>query len=424
MAFAIEVPPTAGLPARFGDFLPRSGFGKAKQHLTDRLAAQFDLPPLQLECSGTACLIIALKTLQAMPENAGRDEVVVPAYNCPLIVLAVAHCGLKLRLCDTMPGSFDFDPAALQDCVHAGTLAIMPTHLGGQAANIAAVKPLARKIGAWIIEDAAQSLGAPQLPGGGDIIFFSLAVGKGLTLYEGGLLTAKTAKMRAALQAVSCALIPSLPFFELQRLVQFCLYACFYRPSLLPLVYGRPRRRALAKGQLEEAVGDIFSTNIPLHKVSNLRAGFGLAAALRLPDFLQAIRAQARRRLPVLQKLAEKTGGKLQILGTNKVDKAVWPFFMLLMPDKASRDAALAQLWPSADGVSRLFIHALGDYAYLQSFLGAQPATPNARNLAERMLTVSNSLWLANGRFEKLCHIIEQALLAGDKKDNDIYLPQ
>jgi len=415
MLFGVEMPPTAGLPVRLADFWPRGAWRGARQRFVDRLAGQFGLPPLQLECSGTACLIIALKTLQAMPGYAGRDEVVAPAYNCPLIVLAAAHCGLKLRLCDTAPDRFDFDPAALPHCLGAKTLAVLPTHLGGQRADIAALRPLARAAGAAIIEDAAQSFGAPGLPAGGDIIFFSLAVGKGLSLYEGGLITAGSAAMRAALQATSRALVPSRPFFEALRLAQFCLYAACYRPGLLPLVYGRPRRRALAKGQWEAAVGDVFSASIPLHRVSAMRAGWGLGGAARLPDFLHKTRAQARRRLPLLQQLAAKTGGRLRIVGAAAADKAQWPFFMLLMPDKASRDALLQRLWPSADGVSRLFIHALGDYAYLQPFLGEQPATPHARNLAERMLTISNSLWLANGRFEKLCHIIEQALLAGDK---------
>lgn len=418
MILRTEMPPTAGLPARLSDFLPRFGFWRGKRLLPEILARQFGLPPLRLECSGTAALIIALKTLQAMPENAGRDEVIVPAYNCPLVALAIAHCGLKPLLCDTVPDSFDFDLEKLRRCVSVKVLAIVPVHLGGQAANIAAVKPIARQCGAYIIEDAAQSLGAPAKAGigrHGDIVFFSLAAGKGLTLYEGGLLTAKTAALRVALAAMSEEIIPARPLREAKRMAEFFAYGCFYRPAWLPLVYGAPRRRALAKGQMEKAVGDIFFPDIPLHKVSALRASWGVPAAKRLPQFLRCAREQARRRLPLLQKIAAKSGGALRIAGAEKAENAAWPFFMLLLPDKRSRDALLQSLWPSPWGVSRLFIRALGDYGYLQPFLGVQPAAPNARNFAERMLTITNSPWLSNGRFEKLCHIIEQALLTHDK---------
>jgi len=413
MIFSREIPPTAGLPARLSDFLPLIP-RNAKAQLVQMLARQFSLPPLQLECSGTAGLIIALKTLQAMRQNKGRNEVIIPAYNCPLVALAIAHCGLKPRLCDTAKDSFSFDPAAFAALPGDKTLAAVPAHLGGQAADLSWAAQ-AKAAGAYIIEDAAQALGTPPAAGigaAGDIIFYSLAAGKGLTLYEGGLLTAKTAAMREALAETSAHIIPVRPLFEARRLAEFFGYACFYRPHGLNLVYGMPRRRALAKGEPEQAVGDIFSADIPLHQVSNLRAACGLKAAARLPAFLQAAQIQAQQRLPQLAAAVAANGGKL-IGAALEPAKAVWPFFMILMPSRAARDKALARLWAGPEGVSRLFIHALGDYAYLKPALGQQPSTPHARDFAARMLTISNSLWLDNRCFEKLCHILKQTS-AGD----------
>lgn len=411
------MPPTAGLPAKITDFLPPWRLRGAQQKLTEFLAAQFSLPPLQLECSGTACLIIALETLKAMPQNKNRDEVVIPAYNCPLVPMAIARCGLKIRLCDTAPDSFDFDPKALAACVNDKTLALVPAHLGGQAADIAACAPLARRHGAYIIEDAAQAFGAPKAAGigrRGDICFFSLAAGKGLTLYEGGLLTAKTAAMRAALAATSRRIVPSRFWFEARRMAEFFAYACFYRPWGLNFVYGAPRRRALKQSAWAKAAGDVFSFDIPLHRVSAWRAACGLRAARRLPQFLRQTEAQAAARLLKLRALAEQCrdasgSAKLRLIGAGAADKALWPFFMLLCADKADCARIMRRLWPSPHGVSRLFAGALADYAYLQPLLGKQDPAPNARSFAARMFTVSNSLWLANSRFEKLCHIIKQA---------------
>jgi len=195
-----EVPPTAGLPPRFGDLLPFAGPSLAAQ------AAQFlGVDEVQIECSGSAALVVALTALK---RRSPRTSVIVPAYTCPLVAIAVAHCGLKLRLCDLLPGGIDMDPAALAALCDDDTLAIVPTHLAGRIADVDTAIACARGVGAWVIEDAAQALGARFADGRavgtrGDIGFFSLAVGKGLTTFEGGLLIARDASLRAELRGCS-----------------------------------------------------------------------------------------------------------------------------------------------------------------------------------------------------------------------------
>jgi hypothetical protein len=60
-------------------------------------------------------------------------------------------------------------------------------------------------------------------------------------------------------------------------------------------------------------------------------------------------------------------------------------------------------------GVSRLFIHALPDYAYLADVVPAQDV-PNARDFAARSMTISNSPWLDDGTFEAICRSLEAVL--------------
>ncbi|MBX9715587.1 MAG: hypothetical protein K2X42_03225, partial [Burkholderiaceae bacterium] len=62
-------------------------------------------------------------------------------------------------------------------------------------------------------------------------------------------------------------------------------------------------------------------------------------------------------------------------------------------------------LWMSGAGVSRLYIHALPDYPYLKHAVSGD--VPNARDFAARMLTVSNSPWLDDARFEEVCRQLE-----------------
>jgi dTDP-4-amino-4,6-dideoxygalactose transaminase len=391
-----EVPPTAGLPPQWRDLLPG---GTA---LAENIGHLFTLSAPQLECSGTAALIVTLHTLA---QTSSRKNVILPAYTCPLVALAVAHCGLNIKLCDLLPEHFDLDPEHLARLVDDNTLAIVPTHLGGRVADIDGIARLAREHGAYIIEDAAQALGAQQqgISVGlkGDAAFFSLAVGKGLTTYEGGVLISRDADLREKLKNTGQKIIPHSARWEIQRSIELLGYTAFYQPRSLHYVYGQPLRRALAQGDWVGAVGDDFDTNIPLHRMGSWRKMVGTHALTRLPEFLIATREQALARVQRLQSISSMT-----ILTDSAHQQGVWPFIMVVMKNEAARNAALGRLWRSGLGVSRLFIHALPDYRYLQNIVPAGDI-PHARDFAARMLTISNSLWLDDVGFERICAVLE-----------------
>jgi dTDP-4-amino-4,6-dideoxygalactose transaminase len=394
-----EVPPTAGLPLRLADLLPGS------TDLAGRLAAQLDTPPLQLECSGTAALLLTLRALKARAPK--RTVVVVPAYTCPLVAIA-AHCaGLDLRLCDLTPGHYDMDPQALAEACREDTLAVLPTHLAGRVADVDTAVAAARKVGAYVIEDAAQALGARDRGASvglrGDIGFFSLAAGKGLSIYEGGLLLARDPELREALRRAHVDVPRSLGW-ELRRSLELLGLAALYRPLGLGLAYGRPLRAALRRGDPVAAVGDDFAPTIPFHRVGAWRRAVGAHAAARLPAFLAQLAAQAASRVSRLERIAG-----VEILGDPPGAQGTWPFLLLRLPDARVRDAALAPLWQAGLGVSRLFIHALPDYAYLADRVPRQDV-PNARDFAARTLTISNSPWLDEAAFETICRTLEGAL--------------
>jgi perosamine synthetase len=396
-----EVPPTAGLPLKWRDFLPPPH----AVALETTLAALLEVPSVQLECSGTAALVVTLTTLQ---RASARRSVVIPAYTCPLVALAVIHCGLKPVLCDLRENHFELGLQGLETACNDDTLAIIPTHLGGRAADLARVIEIARRKGAWVIEDAAQSLGAvwrEQAVGtSGDVGFFSLAVGKGLTLYEGGVLVARDAGLRQALYETSLQIAPYRLAWEIRRLLELVAYGALYRPAALRFAYGIPLRRALRKGKLIEAVGDDFSAGIPLHRVGTFRRAIGANASTRLPSFLDVLAEQAKERKSALAR----------ILGLSVIDDAeggrgTWPFLMVLMPTARACERALAQLWTAGLGVSRLFLYALPDYPYLTTQLGTSDV-PNARDFAARMLTISNSPWLQEGDFQRICSVLAGVL--------------
>lgn len=394
---SFETPPTAGLPLQLGDWTKPQNMS-----LVEQISAYFSLPPLQLTCSGTAAQIIALKTLsQTYPE---KKQVIIPAYTCPLVAMAIHHCGLEVQLCDIMPESFELDIVHLQQLMNEQVLAIMPTHLGGQVADIATIKNIAQQFKAFTIEDAAQALGA-GVGKQGDIVFFSLAAGKGLTLYEGGLLTSPDDDLRHALEKTSKTTIPQSKLWSIRRTVELLGYTLLYRPWGLQFVYGTPRRKALKRNDLLEAVGDIFDFNIPIHTVNRLREKVGSNAFGRFPDFLSYTRQQAEKRLAMLNHIKGIT-----IVQGKENNSPTWPFFMVLAPNANTKQAILDQLWKTPLGVSCLFMYSLPDYDYLKPIVPQHPQ-PNAQDFAARMFTISNSLWLSDEQFDFILETISKVLV-------------
>lgn len=397
------VPPTAGLPLRARDLAwPRA---HADADLGTGLARFLGVPQVQIECSGTACMVVALTALQRLAPT--RTEVVVPAYTCPLVALAVARCGLQLRVCDLQPGTLDLDPVHLRQLCGPQTLAVVPTHLGGRLTDVASAQACARAVGAWTLEDAAQALGArvgdQSVGAHSDIVFFSLAVGKGLTLFEGGALVVHDPDLRRACAQASADIVPRRLGWELRRSVELLGYALCYRPAGLGLVYGRPLRRALERGDWVAAAGDDFDPEIPLHRVGRWRQAIGVRALQRLPGFLDEGRARALRRRDRLTRIYG-----LQVLGDSPSmpdATGVWPVLMVRMPSAAQRDAAIAALWGRGCGLSLPFVHALPDYPRYAGVVPAAEARalPHARDLAARLLAISNSPWLDDARFDQVC---------------------
>lgn len=395
-----ELPPTAGLPLRLTDLWP----GRAP--FAERVAAWLGVEHLQLECSGTAAMVVALSGMHRLRPT--RTEVIVPAWTCPLVALAIHRAGLTPKLCDLAPDHFDMDPTQLAALAGSGTLAIVPTHLAGRVADVNAAMDVAHRVGAYVLEDAAQSLGAMQ--GGrsvgltGDAGFFSLAVGKGLTLFEGGLLLTRDPVLRDTFQACHRDIIDDDAGMDWQRAVQLVGYAIAYRPSLLPLAYGRPLRQALAANDPVTAVGDDFGPDIPLHTVSDWRQAVGARALKRLPAFIETTRAQALSRVSRLRQIPGVT-----VFDDTPDQRGVWPFLLLTVPSESARDAAMQTLWTAGLGVSRLFIHALPDYGYLRNFV-SDAELPNARSFAARSLTITNSPWLDDATFERIVAELERVV--------------
>ncbi len=106
--------------------------------------------------NGTDALQIALMSLNL---KAG-DEVIVPTFTFVSTVEAVCLLGLKPVFLDIHADTFLLDENLIEHYISKKTRVIIPVHLFGQCCNMDVIQSVAAKYNLFIIEDAAQSMGA------------------------------------------------------------------------------------------------------------------------------------------------------------------------------------------------------------------------------------------------------------------------
>jgi dTDP-4-amino-4,6-dideoxygalactose transaminase len=107
--------------------------------------------------NGTDAIEIALRALGVRP----GDECILPANTFIATAEAVCRAGARPVLVDCADDdTYLIDTEAVGAAVTPRTAAVIPVHLYGQAAPVERLLPLARRTGAWLVEDAAQSQGA------------------------------------------------------------------------------------------------------------------------------------------------------------------------------------------------------------------------------------------------------------------------
>src|SRR5262249_25408438 len=111
--------------------------------------------------SGTDALSLALFAAGAGPGTA----VLTSPFTFFASASTILRTGADVIFADVDPGTMNLDPAAVEDAVAraAGRVrAPGPVRLFGRLAPMAALGAVARRHGLWMVEDAAQAVGARE----------------------------------------------------------------------------------------------------------------------------------------------------------------------------------------------------------------------------------------------------------------------
>ena len=183
--------------------------GRFAQDFERRLAKFVGVRHAMLCNSGSSANLVALSALtsSSLGDRAltPGDEVLTVAAGFPTTINPIIQNGCVPVFVDTLPGTYNVDPAALAEAVGPRTKAVMIAHTLGNPFDIDAVRALADRHDLWMIEDNCDALGAEW--GGkrtgsfGDLATLSFYPAHHVTTGEGGAVLADTGRLKLLVES-------------------------------------------------------------------------------------------------------------------------------------------------------------------------------------------------------------------------------
>jgi dTDP-4-amino-4,6-dideoxygalactose transaminase len=312
----------------------------------------------------------------------GRKEVLVPAYTCFSVPAACVAAELQVRLLDLDErGRVPADQ--LGDGDWHGAAACLVDNLFGIASALGPLSARARTSGTWLIDDAAQALGA-ETPEGkvgnrGDAGVLSFGRGKPLSGLGGG------ARVRRSAPFAQEPALPEPAVVSAQ--LRWAAYALASRQPVFGLLASVP---ALGIGET------VYDPGFARGGIDGAAALLTLAALSRFDAQTRARRARAH---AIAAHLAER-GSAFEPLLEPAGTLGVYPRLALLAPDGRQRDAALARL--HACGASAMYPTPLGAIPGLAPHLVGDTRCPGAERFCARLLTLPTHAGIGAAQLEKI----------------------
>ncbi len=372
---------------------------RALSRLRSELQARTGRQPGHFLASGQAALTTILLGLKTLSD---RSSVVIPAYTCPSVVQSVLKAGLEPVACDVSPRTMDLDRDALHalmdSSVGANVLAMVPTHLYGWAQDVRDLVSVGRELGVFVVEDAAQALGASfqgrMVGTWGEAGFYSLGRGKCLPAGGGGVIVA-SARCAPAIESVA-ANVPGE-----RRRVRRDLGAL-----ALFLGYGLATRPVgwwfIARSPLNPANERMDADTLPpimLESLSPVRAAIAASMMARIDEVHAIRRRNAERLISLLS--------RFRFLTIPEIPPDSKPVFLrlpVIVDSPEMADLLFRRLDRDGVGVSRSYHRTLPDM-YPGSLQVADRGFPGASTLATRLLTLPTHGFLQERDFDTIATV-------------------
>lgn len=169
--------------------------GTFHRQLEDALCKHLGVGHISLFANGTLALVTAMQALRL------SGEVITTPYSFVATANALLWNQLTPVFVDVDPVTLNLDPAQVEAAITPNTRAILPVHVYGVPADVAAIQDIAALYGLKVIYDAAHCFGVEDNGGSilrhGDMSILSFHATKVFNTFEGGAIVSPDAKTKA-----------------------------------------------------------------------------------------------------------------------------------------------------------------------------------------------------------------------------------
>ena len=359
------------------------------------LAGQLEVRHVFGVSSGRAALWIVLRALHRMRPD--RTVVAVPAYTCFTVPASIVRCGLQLHPVDIDPATLDFDYQELEAIPEGRLLCVVTSSLFGLVNNLPRIRDIAKAKNAYVIDDAAQALGAlwegKQAGTLGDVGFYSLGRGKALATIEGGIIVTNSDEIALAVKS-EVASLPVPPVrHEAGLLIQMLTYTIFLRPRL----YWIPKSLPFLRLGTTEYSPDFAVTDLPV-MVRRLLPQL-------LPTLAENNQARARNAALLSTGLAASPDFKIPQPAPECTPNYVR--FPLIARDRTLRARALELLESEGLGASPFYPGAICDIPGVEPHMAPRRFhRPMAEDVSQRLLTLPTHSLVRHEDINKMMDVL------------------
>jgi perosamine synthetase len=343
----------------------RLSLGERTEQFEQAFAARVGARFASALSSGTAGLHLALRAVGV----SDGDEVVTSPFSFVASANAVLFERARPVFADIDPVTLNLDPAAAGAAVSERTTALLPVHIFGYPAEMAAFEDLARGRGLALVEDACEALGAMHadgrpVGGRGNPAAFGFYANKQLTTGEGGMVVHDDPELKRRIDSErNQGRSPSMEWLEHDRLG--------------------------------------FN-----YRLSEIASALGLAQLGRLEEMLAARAWVAR---CYREALAGIEGLELPCADADG-NKRGWFVFVVQLPSDADRDGVVRAL--AAQGIeSKPYLPAIHLMSFYRERFGHRPGEfPVCERVAARSIALPFFPGMEEGRVARVAEALATAL--------------
>jgi len=391
--------PTAGTPYTLSDvILAKIGLVRSDRTLThfdDILKRYLQVDNLALVNSGTTANYLLYKLLLEIRKRPEQDEVILPAYTAPSLLLPINAAGLKAVLVDIDPTTFNIDIQKIANAVSDRTLIIMPVHMFGLPCAVEPILKLTKNSDIFVIEDAASALGTTihgkHVGAIAPFGFYSLNRGKNISTLVGGIIVWKSGEYSEIITNLIGEL-PALSFYA-----QTILFMKFVGLGLAV----RPLTYTLLAKILTKFKYTTLHTHFDSFQYTTMQAALGINIWKRITKLTQR---RIENGVELYQIFSGRSGFRIADIPADS--EVAFNQFPVIVDDLNKRELIITHLLEKGIETTTLYDHPLHHIFSDLNIASADPF-PNATYLAEHLLLIPPHAQIRNKHISIVREVID-----------------